>query len=50
MSVDGVLNDQVSVYTGSTDNMNQMISQIGVEMMSALSIGANVTTSTPLAS
>lgn len=48
MTVDGVLNDQVSVYTGSQSNMNKILSQIGIEMMNALSIGANITTSTPL--
>ena len=48
MTINGVLQDQVKVYTADKDSMSDQLSQTGTVMMQALSLNANCTTTTPL--
>lgn len=48
MSINGVLNDQISIYGAGRPNMKKKLSVVGRELMSALSFDSNVTISAPL--
>jgi hypothetical protein len=48
LSINGVLDDQVTTYTGSKANMRKELSTAGLEMINAITYDANVTVTTPL--
>ena len=48
MSINGVLNDQISVYGSGRPNMKRHLSAAGTDLMNALSFDSNITISVPL--
>lgn len=48
LNIGGVLQDQVSTYTGTRANMEDSLGYAGGVMLDALTLDSNITVSTPL--